>query len=163
MRQKRFLWLLPAFCLLTLLFVGHAAAQETVTDDDVNEVARDLFCPVCENTPLDVCPTQACTDWRNEIRRQLEGGASEDEIEAYFVARYGDRVLATPRTTGVALWVWLTPVAFVVIGGLFFGRFLLSNRRTEAAEPVDVPPSPDDELPDDPYLRQIELELKEKT
>ena len=30
------------------------------TDDDVNAVAKQLYCPVCENTPIDVCPTQAC-------------------------------------------------------------------------------------------------------
>ena len=44
-----------------LLLATPALAQDApVTDDEVNEVARDLYCPVCENTPLDVCPTQAC-------------------------------------------------------------------------------------------------------
>ena len=54
--------------LLTLgglaLTYGAAFAQEAtpipVTDDQVNAIAHDLYCPVCENTPLDVCGTQAC-------------------------------------------------------------------------------------------------------
>ena len=38
------------------------------TDDEVNAIAEQLYCPVCENVPLDVCGTQACADWRDEIR-----------------------------------------------------------------------------------------------
>ena len=52
---------------------GVAKAQEQgegVTDDDVNQVARELYCPICENTPLDVCETQACEDWRQLIREK---------------------------------------------------------------------------------------------
>ena len=54
---------------LCLLFLGlgvfsSATAQDgTVTDDDVNRVAQQLFCPTCESVPVDVCPTQVCSDW----------------------------------------------------------------------------------------------------
>jgi cytochrome c-type biogenesis protein CcmH len=40
------------------------AQQPTPSDDQVNAIARQLYCPVCENTPLDVCPTTACHQWR---------------------------------------------------------------------------------------------------
>ncbi len=41
--------------------VAPALAQgQPPTDDEVNRIAKQLYCPVCENTPLDVCPTQAC-------------------------------------------------------------------------------------------------------
>src|SRR5260221_3230838 len=55
--------------LVVVLAAGTAAAQDAtppgpVTDNDVNRVARQLYCPVCENIPLDVCPTQACAQWR---------------------------------------------------------------------------------------------------
>ena len=33
-----------------------SAQQPTPSDDEVNAIARQLYCPVCENTPLDVCP-----------------------------------------------------------------------------------------------------------
>lgn len=150
----------PAAWLLALLLLFVAApgamAQSTVTDDDINAIAKELYCPVCESTPLDVCPTQACTDWRNEIRRQLEAGASEQEIKDYFVGRYGDRVLASPRTTGVALWVWLLPIILVGTGGLVFARFMRNVRRAAA------PPARPEE-PDEAYLRRIEEELNRST
>ena len=52
-----------------------ALAQErAVTDDQVNAIAQQLYCPVCENVPLDVCPTAACAQWRATIREKLEAG-----------------------------------------------------------------------------------------
>ena len=44
--------------LLSLVIARTALAQSDVpTDDEVNAVARQMYCPVCENIPLDVCPT----------------------------------------------------------------------------------------------------------
>ena len=106
--RARFLLLLVVV-VAAFVLAPPAAAQEPVTDDDVNEVAKDLFCPVCENTPLDTCPTQACIDWREEIRAQLEAGRTEAEIQQYFVDRYGPRVLSSPPREGFNLIVWLLP------------------------------------------------------
>jgi cytochrome c-type biogenesis protein CcmH len=67
------------------LLAAPALAQDVpVTDDDVNAVAKDLFCPVCESTPLDVCPTQACADWRDLIRQQLSEGYTPQEVAGIF-------------------------------------------------------------------------------
>lgn len=95
---------------------GDPLPPDTVTDDEVNAIAEQLYCPVCENVPLDVCGTKACADWRDEIRTMLEAGSSEAEIKAYFAERYGRRVLATPDATGIDLLVWVLPVVGVVGG-----------------------------------------------
>ena len=89
-----------------------------ITDNQVNAVAHTLYCPVCENTPLDVCGTKACAQWRELIRQQLQQGWSVEQIQQYFVENYGARVLAAPPRKG--FW-WLAyvvpPVA--IVGGLF--------------------------------------------
>lgn len=158
-------------CLVALSFVAvpAAGAQEPVTDDEVNEIARDLYCPVCENTPLDVCPTQACQDWRAEIRAQLSQGKSEEEIQQYFVERYGARVLAEPPRTGFNLIIWILPILAVVVGGFFFMRFLrnLKDARDAGARPgtstvaqasaVEPPPPADDD-----YISRVEEEVREE-
>lgn len=114
-----------------------------VPDDAVNEVAKDLFCPVCESTPLDVCPTQACADWRELIRVQLAEGKSREEIHEYFSRQYGAGVLADPPKSGFSLIIWLVPIAAVIVGGIFFGRFLLNLRRaSDEVLPDVVTPSP---------------------
>jgi cytochrome c-type biogenesis protein CcmH len=149
--------------LLLFLFVGTTAAQDAeptrpVTDNEVNKVAKELYCPVCESTPLDVCPTQACADWREVIRQQLSEGRSEEEIRAYFVEQYGDRVLAAPPRRGFNWLVWLGPIVGVFIGLLFFGRYLQTLRR-----PVQVTTTTPVETPgQDDYIGRLEQELKER-
>ena len=162
--KKRYSLLL--FLLLSLaVVVLPAGAQETITDDEVNAVARDLYCPVCENTPLDVCPTQACQDWRDEIRTQLAQGKSEEEIQQYFVERYGARVLAEPPREGFNQIVWLLPIVAVVIGAILFGIYLNNLRKQGDEGTIDmeqstapVPPPAADE---DEYISRVEKEVRE--
>lgn len=87
---------------------GAAPATPAITDDQVNAIAKTLYCPVCENITLDTCGTAACADWRYEIRLQLEAGRTVEEIREDFVRRFGDRVVGTPldpvlRTLSLAL------------------------------------------------------------
>jgi cytochrome c-type biogenesis protein CcmH len=83
--------------LASLLVIRVVAAQGgTVTDDQVNAVAKKLNCPVCENVPLDVCETQACIQWRDLIRHKLAAGETPEQIIVYFQTTYGDQVLQEP-------------------------------------------------------------------
>ena len=72
------------------------AAKQPVTADDVNSIAKQMYCPVCENEPLDACRTAACQQWRAQIGQMLSEGQTEQQIKDYFVSRYGARVLAQP-------------------------------------------------------------------
>jgi cytochrome c-type biogenesis protein CcmH len=141
------------------------AAQGSISDDEVNAVARDLYCPVCENTPLDVCPTQACQDWRDEIRQQLSEGKSEAEIQAYFVERYGARVLAAPPREGFNTIVYVLPVVAVLLGLALFVRYLRSLRAASddgtAMVAQETAPKPPPAASDDDYLSRMEKEVRE--
>lgn len=132
-----------------------------ITDDDVNAIARQLYCPVCDNVPLDVCGTQACADWREEIRTQLEQGRTPQEIKTYFVERYGRRVLAVPERRGVDLLLWVLPVAGVAVGAVVLVvvlRRMAPGALTAEAVP-DSLPAYDDLDPE--YVARLERELKE--
>lgn len=144
-----------------LVVVRVALAQDgggTVTDDDVNRVAKQLYCPVCENIPLDVCPTQACTQWRATIREKLAAGWSEQQIKDYFAAQYGERVLAAPKSDGFSLWVWVIPPVAVAVGVFVLWRFLKGAARP-VATPTEPPASPAEV---DPYLKRLEQELERR-
>src|SRR5512145_724720 len=100
--------------LMATLFATSVFAQDgTPTDDEVNRIAKQLYCPVCESTPLDVCPTEACRQWRDLIRTMLAEGKSEEEIKQYFVAQYGIRVLAEPPNR---LATYLIPTIAILLG-----------------------------------------------
>jgi cytochrome c-type biogenesis protein CcmH len=147
-----------ALCLLVAVFclVPAARAQQgEPTDDEVNAVAKKLFCPVCENVPLDVCPTAACAQWRATIRQQLAEGWSEQQILDYFVQRYGERVLAEPSTRGLNVLVWVLPPLAVLAGAAFYVFYLRRMVAPQAARPAAPPPAADD------YVARLERELEE--
>jgi cytochrome c-type biogenesis protein CcmH len=160
MNHKFVRWLLLA---LMLLLPAAVYGQDEITDDQVNEVARDVYCPVCESTPLDVCPTQACADWRELIRTKLAEGQSRDEILDYFARQYGDGVLSNPPRRGASLIVlWILPVVGVLLGLLLFAR-LLRGMRSPAPEAVPVarPTAATGDPTLDDYIARIEKEVEE--
>jgi cytochrome c-type biogenesis protein CcmH len=122
------------------LVANTAFAQRPVSDDEVNAVAKQLYCPVCENTPLDVCPTQACKDWRELIRQQLSDGWTEQQVLDYFSATYGPQVLAQPPTNGFSALVWILPIIGLIGGGVFLWRLLQrwQTRPSLPAEPTET-------------------------
>lgn len=113
------------------IFVGTANAQEggpTPSPDEVNAIARNLYCPVCANVPLDVCGTAACAQWRQQIADLLAEGYTEQQIYDYFVQQYGPSVLATPPVSGFNWLIYLLPPASVLLAALLLGRSLLNWR-----------------------------------
>ncbi|GMR09327.1 MAG: hypothetical protein BMS9Abin28_0145 [Anaerolineae bacterium] len=150
--------LLVVVAIVTTMVTGTALAQdEQPSDDEVNAIAKRLYCPVCENVPLDVCPTQACKQWRDTIRGQLAQGWSQEQIEQYFVSQYGDRVLATPPVTGLNWLVYLLPPVAFIAGAVILAGVVRSWRQppVSAIESISEPA-------DDPYLERVEEELRRR-
>ena len=159
---KRFLIGL-ALGLGVVLGVRVALAQTpapAISDDEVNRVAKQMFCPVCENVPLDVCPTEACRQWRQTIREKLQAGWGDQQIKDYFVEQYGERVLAEPSTRGLNIFVWVLPPVGVLIGGVVLWRVLrqMAPKPAAAAPAGGTPPA---EAPDE-YVARLEDELKQR-
>ena len=123
MSRKVFLALLAVVASFYAVAVVEAQ-QRQPADDEVNAIAKKLYCPVCPNTPLDVCETKACQDWRQQIRDQLAAGWSEPQIIDYFVAQYGERVLAEPQRGGFTGLVWVLPVISALLGLVVVGQVL---------------------------------------
>jgi cytochrome c-type biogenesis protein CcmH len=150
-----FALLLVLLALIGLTGVVMAQDPQPVTDDDVNVVAKELYCPVCENVPLDVCGTQACAQWRQVVREKLEAGYTDREIKTYFADYYGDRALATPPLRGLNWLVYILPPVFL-LGGVFVLFRSLRKMHRPAKRVVDEQPAP----PQDPYMRKFEEQLK---
>lgn len=162
---KRFLrithYALIIFAFL-ILFPSNAYAQGDIpTDDEVNEIAGQLYCPVCESTPLDVCPTQACYQWRELIRLQLSEGKTEAEIKQYFVDNYGDRVLAEPPRTGLNWLVYILPPVMILLGAiLLFKNFQAWTKPKETVSTSNQARSGN--LSNDEYINRLEEEIKKR-
>jgi cytochrome c-type biogenesis protein CcmH len=162
--MKKTLQILALVLLLAGVFTSVAFAQDdTPTDDEVNAVAKQLYCPVCENTPLDVCPTEACRQWRELIRSQLAEGMSEQEIKDYFVANYGARVLSEPPRTGLNWLVYILPPAIILLGAFFlFRSFREWTKASATASAAGAERGEASSPAKDDYVARLEEELKKR-
>ncbi len=134
-------------------------APQQPSDDQVNAVAKQLYCPVCESTPLDVCPTQACAEWRALIRDKLAQGWSAEQIKAYFAQQYGDRVLATPPARGLNWLVYIIPpVAFLAGVYLIYRALKAWQKPVPAATQESTAATANGS--EDKYERELEEELR---
>ncbi len=132
---------------------------QSVSTDEVNRIARELWCPLCAGVRLDVCELKACEQMREVIALKLSEGATPEEIKAYFVEQYGPQVLGEPPRQGFTLLAWVLPFAFLAAGaGLlaYLGRRWSQHRRTAAAMAVNSGPV----TPQDEYARRLEEELR---
>ena len=155
--------------LLATLFASPVLAQDpTPSDDEVNRIAKQLFCPICQSTPLDVCPEEACRQWRELIREMLAQGKSEAEIKQYFVEHYGPQVLNEPPNR---LLTYAVPITAFLLGAFMLFRGFQVWKRPIATRSGSVMKSRVDDRRNgqskanpiqDPYIAKLEEELKKR-
>jgi len=155
----------PCICSIVMLLVSLAftviawAQEEDVTDNDVNRVAERMYCPVCENIPLDDCETIACVEWKAEIRAQLEAGRNDQAVIDSFVARFGDNVVGVPQDPVLRALTVIVPLlatALAIAVGVFtFRRFGARRKSSVAGESALAV-----EMSDDAYRQRLEADLR---
>ncbi len=157
--DKLLLVILVAFAIILTPQVTVSAQGPTPTDDEVNRIAKQLYCPVCESTPLDVCPTEACRQWRDLIRTMLTEGKSEEEIKQYFVTQYGVRVLDEPPNW---LATYLVPGVAILLGAFLLFRGFQMWMKPSKAKAGMAEADQGVKSAQDPYISRLEEELKKQ-
>ena len=142
-------------CIVVLMVMGAAPADQ---EDLVRDIAGNLRCPVCQNLSVGDSPSELANQMRGVIRDRLKAGETREQIEAYFVDKYGEWVLLAPKKRGFNLLAWILPFVGVVAGGIAVAviarRWAAREARAAAAAP---PPNPEDE----PYRERVRRELDE--
>ncbi|MEM7530853.1 MAG: cytochrome c-type biogenesis protein CcmH [Chloroflexota bacterium] len=138
-----------SFAIITLLIVGlasllpfssqlrttvaytsaYAQDGEMPTADEVNEVAREIWCPLCAGVRLDSCELTACKQMKEEIALKLSQGEDTESIKTYFLNQYGPQILGEPPREGFNWLAWILPFAVLIVGGVYM---VMSGRRMVA-------------------------------
>ncbi len=113
---------------------------------------------VCQGETVADSNAQLSVQMRAIIREKLEAGETREQILDYFVARYGESILATPPRRGFALGVWLAPVVALLAGLAIVGVVLRGWRRGEATATPAAQPPPAPRLSGDEERLERELE-----
>jgi cytochrome c-type biogenesis protein CcmH len=100
-------------------------------------IAGELRCLVCQNQSIDDSDAPLAKDLRLIVREKLKEGASDADVRAFLVARYGDFVLLRPPFKIETLALWAAPL-IALLGGAFaiYASFRRSRRRTGAPSPL---------------------------
>lgn len=124
--------------LALLAFAGAfaAAAQEAqpLAEDPLVEqrmiaIASELRCLVCQNESLAGSQADLAKDLREEVRRLIKAGKSDDEVREFLVTRYGDFVLYRPRVTPTTYLLWGGPFLLLALGVVVLIRYLRRRER----------------------------------
>lgn len=125
--------------LLLFLSTGALAVIETYEFTDpalearYQELSAELRCPKCQNQNIADSNAPIAQDLRKTLHRQLEQGASDQEILDYMVARYGEFVRYRPRFGGATTFLWLFPALLFVLGILVLVLNLRRSRSDSAS------------------------------
>jgi len=114
--------------------------HEILDDPELEQRARalsaNLRCLVCQNQSIDDSDAPLARDLRVLVRERLLEGDTDDEIEAFVVARYGDFVLFRPPFNANTVLLWGSPV--LVLGAGALGLFFAIRRRRDGAPVVQA-------------------------
>jgi len=91
------------------------------------------------------------------IGQKLSQGEPPDKIMQYFVARYGEQVLASPSKQGFNLTAWLLPLAALLVGiGVIYAALKQWLWRGHSSQTAPVYSETNQE-----YQQRLEKELEE--
>lgn len=110
--------------LLLLLLMGPAlaaAVPDTFADPALEARARnlqrELRCLQCQGESIDESRADIAADLRHLVRQQIADGKSDQQIQDYLVARYGDFILMKPPLQPDTWLLWLGPFLVLAAGG----------------------------------------------
>lgn len=110
-----------------------------------HEIAASLRCPTCQGLSVADSSSPLSKSMRRIIGEQVAAGRSDDQVIGYFVDRYGEWVLLSPRADGRGWLVWALPVVAVLVGLVAAGQLVRRRRpggeeeEAGAAEPTTAP------------------------
>ena len=96
-----------------------------------HQLSQELRCPKCQNQNIADSNAPIARDLRVVLYEQLEQGATDDEILAYMVARYGEFVRYRPGVDRHTVLLWAAPGLLLIFGAA--GLLFHLRQRPEAA------------------------------
>lgn len=132
-------WAVAAIAAVVMV-VGLLPTNQPPVDDAARAtaLASNLRCPFCQGESIAEAPSQVARDLEAFIVEKIGEGWTDDEIYAFFEARYGERVRLDPPLAGWGATLWLSPLALLGVGI----AAIVSRRRDRAAAEAAQPAAP---------------------
>lgn len=127
---------MAAVVLGVLVFAGGVPDSQRSEESRAQSLGEQLKCLQCAGESVAASQAPLAQQFRDEIQRQLDQGATDAQIRDWFVDRYGEQVLLDPPSSGLSVLIWVLPalaLAAAVIGLWFaFGRWRSAGELTSS-------------------------------
>lgn len=131
--------LLLVFALVVIQPARAQSVADSILEARTTAVAAELRCPVCQGLSIQDSPSELSQEMRGMVREQLRAGKTPDEVKAFFVSKYGEWILLSPKANGFNMLLYILPFALLIGGAAVI--FVVVRRWTHAAEPISLPPT----------------------
>jgi cytochrome c-type biogenesis protein CcmH len=129
--------------------------DETALDIQVREIAKTLRCTVCQTENIWESGAPLAQQMRGVVRERLKLGHSPEDIQEYFLSRYGDYIMMEPPKHGVNWFIWVGPFILLLGGGLLLYQEVNGWVRGTPSPPAATPPPLDEQA-----RQRLERELE---
>ncbi|MEG3594816.1 MAG: cytochrome c-type biogenesis protein CcmH [Chloroflexota bacterium] len=107
------------FLILAIFFTALTVSCSTAVDlsyseERAHKLNETVMCPVCPGESIDQSQNPLALQMRELVKDKLDQGWSDQQIQDYFVERYGPSVLLAPPRSGVGLVIWIVPPVIVI-------------------------------------------------
>jgi cytochrome c-type biogenesis protein CcmH len=92
--------------------------------DRLDSLGSSIKCPVCQGEAIIDSPSPTAKAMMEVLEEKVAAGETDQQIYAYFTARFGDGIVLDPPLEPKTIFVWLAP--FLAIGG---GLWMIATRR----------------------------------
>lgn len=110
--------------------------EDPVLEQRAREISKNIRCLVCQNQSIEDSEAELAKDLRVVVRERVLAGDSNQQVEEFLTARYGDWVLLQPPFNKMTLALWVGPAVVLLLGGLAGWRMFRSNRTGRTGPPV---------------------------
>jgi cytochrome c-type biogenesis protein CcmH len=104
--------------------------QDPALEARARHISEGLRCLVCQNQSIDDSAAPLAKDLRVLVRERLKAGDTDQQIDDFVVARYGEFVLLKPRLEPQTFILWFATPAVLLVALLIM---VLAYRRRSTA------------------------------
>ncbi len=145
-------WVALVVVVAVALSVGLGANGAGPRDniERLDHLTKQLDCQQCAGETVYESRTVFAENVRDDVRRQIAEGATDQQILDRAVIAYGESVLLVPTAEGLNLVLWIAPISVATLGLGFLG-IAFSRWKTRS----DDVPSDEDRAAVDAALEEL--------
>ncbi len=105
--KSKFITFLLIVIIISMPFISPSSESRLETWSKI------LLCPVCQGETIYDSPSEYADDMKSILKEQINNGLTDSEINAFWVERYGERIITNPINNNIEILI--VPLSVVLI------------------------------------------------